>query len=81
MTNTGICGRGRKKSNTLLDKNFLVNYPNGIKVRKDIYDLLMEILSKDLQTLESLQICDYSFLMGIHVVNGSNDPHEIITNL
>ena len=65
----------RAKANpTYKDLDFNAMYPEGILLQPELYNSLMDTIERDCRALESLQIMDYSFLMGIHNVDNQNVP-------
>eukprot|EP00800_Vazella_pourtalesii_P006302 TRINITY_DN1790_c0_g1_i1.p1 TRINITY_DN1790_c0_g1~~TRINITY_DN1790_c0_g1_i1.p1 ORF type:complete len:490 (+),score=87.62 TRINITY_DN1790_c0_g1_i1:185-1654(+) len=53
---------------TLKDNDFQEKLPNGITMTSDKRDLLVEVLERDCDVLESFDIMDYSLLVGVHNV-------------
>ena len=56
----------KKASPTYKDLDFLEMYPEGIFLQTDLYDKLVNTIERDCRVLESLEIMDYSLLLGIH---------------
>ncbi|CAH8439060.1 unnamed protein product [Dicrocoelium dendriticum] len=55
-----------KSSPTLKDLDFRERNPHGIWLEAETYDALIKTIEQDCLVLESLQIMDYSLLLGIH---------------
>ncbi|CAL8100607.1 unnamed protein product [Calicophoron daubneyi] len=55
-----------KSSPTLKDLDFRERHPDGIWLETETYDALIKTIEEDCRVLESLQIMDYSLLLGIH---------------
>ncbi|KAA3678914.1 1-phosphatidylinositol-4-phosphate 5-kinase [Paragonimus westermani] len=55
-----------RDSPTLKDLDFRERHPDGIWLEAETYDALIKTIEKDCLVLESLQIMDYSLLLGIH---------------
>ena len=51
---------------TLKDLDFVDYHPKGIYLEPATYDSLMKTIKRDCTVLESFNIMDYSFLIGIH---------------
>ncbi|KAF8560591.1 hypothetical protein P879_05836 [Paragonimus westermani] len=51
---------------TLKDLDFRERHPDGIWLEAETYDALIKTIEQDCLVLESLQIMDYSLLLGIH---------------
>ena len=56
----------KKASPTYKDLDFMEMYPDGIFLQSDLYDKLVNTIERDCRVLESLEIMDYSLLLGIH---------------
>lgn len=67
-----------KISPTLKDLDFISSHPDGISLNNDKYKRLMATIDRDCRVLESFQIMDYSFLIGVHNVDRAkqNNLHE-----
>lgn len=52
---------------TLKDLDFVDLHPKGIYLEPATYDSLMKTIKRDCTVLESFNIMDYSFLIGIHL--------------
>ena len=52
---------------TLKDLDFVDYHPKGIYLEPATYDSLMKTIKRDCTVLESFNIMDYSFLIGIHL--------------
>ncbi|KAF7258533.1 hypothetical protein EG68_03892 [Paragonimus skrjabini miyazakii] len=55
-----------RDSPTLKDLDFRERHPDGIWLEAETYDALIKTIEQDCLVLESLQIMDYSLLLGIH---------------
>ncbi|GAA56497.1 phosphatidylinositol-4-phosphate 5-kinase type-1 gamma, partial [Clonorchis sinensis] len=55
-----------KSSPTLKDLDFIERHPDGIWLEAETYDALMRTIEQDCLVLESLEIMDYSLLLGVH---------------
>ncbi|TPP56927.1 Phosphatidylinositol 4-phosphate 5-kinase type-1 alpha [Fasciola gigantica] len=55
-----------KTSPTLKDLDFRERHADGIWLEMETYDALIKTIEQDCRVLESLQIMDYSLLLGIH---------------
>lgn len=62
-------GERDKKSPTWKDLDFLEQFPNGIVLDAETYDAVIKTISRDVRVLESFNIMDYSFLLGIHNID------------
>ncbi|CAF3177043.1 unnamed protein product [Rotaria sp. Silwood2] len=63
-----------KKSATLKDNDFRDIHPHGLKIPKNIYYHLKNILTCDVEFLEKLNIMDYSLLLTIHNMDNPVRP-------
>jgi 1-phosphatidylinositol-4-phosphate 5-kinase len=52
-----------KSSATFKDNDFREIHPNGLKLPKSVYHHLKEVLTRDVEFLEKLNIMDYSLLL------------------
>ena len=52
---------------TLKDLDFVDLHPKGIYLEPATYDSLMKTIKRDCTVLESFNIMDYSFLIGLHI--------------
>jgi 1-phosphatidylinositol-4-phosphate 5-kinase len=52
-----------KSSATFKDNDFREIHPNGLKLPKSVYYHLKEVLTRDVEFLEKLNIMDYSLLL------------------
>lgn len=60
-----------KKSPTYKDLDFINMFPTGILLDSETYDAVIKTISRDVRVLESFNIMDYSFLLGIHNIDES----------
>ena len=61
---------------TLKDLDFVDHHPKGIYLESATYDSLMKTIKRDCTVLESFNIMDYSFLIGIHLFENKNQSNE-----
>ena len=61
---------------TLKDLDFVDLHPKGIYLEPATYDSLMKTIKRDCTVLESFNIMDYSFLIGIHMFDYKEDQAE-----
>lgn len=52
-----------KSSATFKDNDFRALHPNGLRIRRDIYNHLTEVFTHDVDFLQQLNIMDYSLLL------------------
>jgi len=65
-----------KTSPTLKDLDFVEFHPKGIFLEPATYDSLMKTIKRDCTVLESFNIMDYSFLIGIHFFDYKNQNKD-----
>lgn len=58
-----------KNCPTLKDLDFVERHPKGIYLESAAYDSLMKTIKRDCTVLESFNIMDYSFLIGLHIID------------
>ncbi|CAF3753761.1 unnamed protein product [Rotaria sp. Silwood1] len=63
-----------KKSATFKDNDFRDIHPQGLKIPKNIYYHLKDIITYDVEFLEKLNIMDYSLLLTIHNMDNQIRP-------
>ncbi|CAF1162357.1 unnamed protein product [Rotaria sordida] len=63
-----------KKSATFKDNDFRDIHPRGLKIPKNIYYYLKDVLTHDVEFLERLNIIDYSLLLVIHNMDNPVRP-------
>ena len=56
----------KKMSPTFKDLDFLEMYPDGLYLQSELHDKLLNTIERDCRVLQSLEIMDYSLLLGIH---------------
>ncbi|CAF0858095.1 unnamed protein product [Rotaria sordida] len=61
------------KLHHLKDVDFMDLYPNGIRIPSNIYHRLHTVISNDIKVLKKLNIVDFSVLLGIRHLDGSNN--------
>lgn len=57
-----------KSSATLKDNDFREIHPNGLKIPRNIYNHLIDVLTRDVEFLEKLNIMDYSLLLSKYIL-------------
>ena len=65
-----------KKSPVYKDLDFQQKFPNGIPLDAETYDAVIKTISRDTRVLESFNIMDYSFLLGIHNIDEAERERE-----
>lgn len=59
----------QKESPTWKDLDFMQRHPNGLLLDPQTFAALSSTVARDCRVLESFQIMDYSFLIGVHQVD------------
>jgi len=59
----------QKESPTWKDLDFMQRHPNGLLLDAQTFTALSSTVARDCRVLESFQIMDYSFLIGVHQVD------------
>ncbi|CAF4327227.1 unnamed protein product [Rotaria socialis] len=62
-----------KQFPTWKDLDFMERHPKGLTLDSETYAALAQTVERDCRVLESFQIMDYSFLIGIHYANHHSD--------
>ena len=65
-----------KKSPIWKDLDFQLQFPHGIPLDSETYDAVIKTISRDIRVLESFNIMDYSFLLGIHNIDEAEREKE-----
>lgn len=65
-----------KKSPVYKDLDFQQMFPDGIQLDAETYDAVIKTISRDTRVLESFNIMDYSFLLGIHNLDEAERERE-----
>jgi hypothetical protein len=66
-----------KSSATFKDNDFREIHPNGLKLPKSVYYHLKEVLTRDVEFLERLNIMDYSLLLTVHNIDNQVKPTRV----
>ncbi|CAF0811699.1 unnamed protein product [Adineta ricciae] len=66
-----------KSSATFKDNDFREIHPQGFKLPKSVYFHLREVLTRDVDFLEKLNIMDYSLLLAVHNIDNQVKPTRV----
>jgi 1-phosphatidylinositol-4-phosphate 5-kinase len=66
-----------KSSATFKDNDFREIHPQGLKLPKSVYYHLKEVLTRDVEFLEKLNIMDYSILLTVHNMDNQIKPTRV----
>ncbi|CAF1257691.1 unnamed protein product [Adineta steineri] len=66
-----------KTSATFKDNDFREIHPKGLKLPKSVYYHLKEVLTRDVEFLEKLNIMDYSLLLTVHNMDNQVKPIRV----
>ncbi|CAF0723055.1 unnamed protein product [Rotaria sp. Silwood1] len=66
-----------KASATFKDNDFREIHPQGFKLPKSVYYHLQEVLTRDVDFLEKLNIMDYSLLLTVHNMDNQVKPTRV----
>ncbi|CAF0818311.1 unnamed protein product [Rotaria sordida] len=66
-----------KPSATFKDNDFREIHPEGLKLPKSVYHHLKEVLTRDVEFLEKLNIMDYSLLLTVHNMDNQIKPTRV----